>query len=230
VIKTAEQEHQIKLAIRDVVARNPLISVVQLQSSLKERGFKTANGKPWVFSAIISLLIVGVVLYGMWSLGKFGAESCDGNETGPAAVYCNIFSMLPKKDGGGVTVNTAPSATPRPPPRLPVNANFQREDLPPGVKKTVCVTMAIKVMNCRLTDGGFPDAVEIPSEFNGHFNAHLVEPSGIRLDEQWVYYKSPDGTIYGPEFPAPSPELTEIVPVTNWIRLQGSGIVQFTAK
>lgn len=42
--KSAEQEHQIRLAIRDVVARNPLISVLQLQSVLKERGFKTAEG------------------------------------------------------------------------------------------------------------------------------------------------------------------------------------------
>jgi hypothetical protein len=51
VIKTVEQEHQIKLAIRDVVARNPLISVVQLQNALKERGFITANGNAldWVY-------------------------------------------------------------------------------------------------------------------------------------------------------------------------------------
>jgi hypothetical protein len=34
-----------------VIARNPLISVVQLQYQLKERGFKTANGHPldWVY-------------------------------------------------------------------------------------------------------------------------------------------------------------------------------------
>jgi hypothetical protein len=46
VIKTAEQEHQLKLAIRDAIARNPLMSVVQLQDALKERGFKTAQGNP----------------------------------------------------------------------------------------------------------------------------------------------------------------------------------------
>ncbi len=44
--KSLDQELQIKLAIRDVVARNPLISVLQLQSVLKERGFKTAEGNP----------------------------------------------------------------------------------------------------------------------------------------------------------------------------------------
>jgi hypothetical protein len=51
VIKTAEQEYQLKLAIRNEVARNPLISVVQLQKALKERGFQTANGNPldWVY-------------------------------------------------------------------------------------------------------------------------------------------------------------------------------------
>jgi hypothetical protein len=46
VIKTAEQEVQLKLAIRDVVARNPIITVVQLQNTLRERGFHTANGNP----------------------------------------------------------------------------------------------------------------------------------------------------------------------------------------
>jgi hypothetical protein len=51
VIKTAEQEHQLKLAIRDVIARNPIISVVQLQNALKARGFVTAAGNPldWVY-------------------------------------------------------------------------------------------------------------------------------------------------------------------------------------
>jgi hypothetical protein len=46
VIKTAEQEHRLKLAIRNEVARNPIISVVQLQNVLKERGLKTAKGNP----------------------------------------------------------------------------------------------------------------------------------------------------------------------------------------
>jgi hypothetical protein len=46
VIKTAEQEHQVKLAIRNELARNPIISVVQLQNALKERGFQTAQGNP----------------------------------------------------------------------------------------------------------------------------------------------------------------------------------------
>lgn len=46
MIKTTEQEHQLKLAIRDIVARNPLISVVQLQNALKSKGFKTARGNP----------------------------------------------------------------------------------------------------------------------------------------------------------------------------------------
>jgi arginine repressor len=46
VIKIVEQEHQLKLAIRNELARNPIISVVQLQNALKERGFKTTQGNP----------------------------------------------------------------------------------------------------------------------------------------------------------------------------------------
>jgi hypothetical protein len=46
VIKTAEQEHLLKLAIRNEIARNPIISVVQLQNALKEHGFQTAQGNP----------------------------------------------------------------------------------------------------------------------------------------------------------------------------------------
>jgi hypothetical protein len=41
--KTHEQEHQLKLAIRDIVVRNPLVSVHQLRRDLAERGFKTAG-------------------------------------------------------------------------------------------------------------------------------------------------------------------------------------------
>jgi hypothetical protein len=44
VIKTAEQEIKLKLAIRDCIARNPLMTIVQLQNALKERGFKAAQG------------------------------------------------------------------------------------------------------------------------------------------------------------------------------------------
>ena len=44
--KIQESEHQLKLAIRDLVARNPLVSVSALQSALQERGFKTAQGNP----------------------------------------------------------------------------------------------------------------------------------------------------------------------------------------
>jgi len=43
--KTAEAEHQLKLAIRDVIARNPWVSVSALQRNLAERGFKTTNGR-----------------------------------------------------------------------------------------------------------------------------------------------------------------------------------------
>ena len=43
--KTVEQEHQLKLAIRDIVVRNPLILVHQLRRNLAERNFKTANGR-----------------------------------------------------------------------------------------------------------------------------------------------------------------------------------------
>ena len=43
---SAEQEQQLKLAIRDIVARNPLVSTHQLRRDLHERGFKTAAGNP----------------------------------------------------------------------------------------------------------------------------------------------------------------------------------------
>jgi hypothetical protein len=43
VRKTTETEHQLKLAIRDILAHDPLTSVQKLQRDLKTRGFKTAN-------------------------------------------------------------------------------------------------------------------------------------------------------------------------------------------
>lgn len=42
--KTAESEHQLRLAIRDILARDPLTSVQKLQRDLKLRGFQTAAG------------------------------------------------------------------------------------------------------------------------------------------------------------------------------------------
>jgi hypothetical protein len=44
--KSFETEHQLKMAIRDCLARNPLTSVLRLQADLQSRGFKTANGNP----------------------------------------------------------------------------------------------------------------------------------------------------------------------------------------
>lgn len=51
--KTAEQEVQLKLAIRDLVVRNPLISIHQLRRELVGKGFKTAEGNPldWYYVA-----------------------------------------------------------------------------------------------------------------------------------------------------------------------------------
>jgi|ERR1017187_7518562 hypothetical protein len=51
--KTPESEHQLKLAIRDIVARNPLVSVAALQRDLAERGFKTNQGNTldWYYVA-----------------------------------------------------------------------------------------------------------------------------------------------------------------------------------
>jgi hypothetical protein len=51
--KTAEAEHQLKLAIRDIVAGNPLVSVAALQRDLAERGFKTNQGNTldWYYVA-----------------------------------------------------------------------------------------------------------------------------------------------------------------------------------
>ena len=51
--KTYEAEFQLKLAIRDIIVRNPLTSVHQLRRDLAERGFKTAQGNPldWYYVA-----------------------------------------------------------------------------------------------------------------------------------------------------------------------------------
>jgi hypothetical protein len=51
--KTPEAEHQIKLAIYDIIVRDPLLSVSALQQSLHERGFKTVQGNPldWYYVA-----------------------------------------------------------------------------------------------------------------------------------------------------------------------------------
>jgi hypothetical protein len=43
VFRAKEQEQNLELAIRDIVVRDPLISVVRLQNELKERKFKTAQ-------------------------------------------------------------------------------------------------------------------------------------------------------------------------------------------
>jgi hypothetical protein len=44
--KSAEQEQKLKLAIRDVMGKNPLISVYALQKELKNKGFQTYEGNP----------------------------------------------------------------------------------------------------------------------------------------------------------------------------------------
>ena len=46
-------EERLKLAVRDVVGRNPLISVRALQNELKEKGFQTQQGNPlgWQYVA-----------------------------------------------------------------------------------------------------------------------------------------------------------------------------------
>jgi hypothetical protein len=51
--KTQESEDQLKLAIRNLVARNPLLSVSGLQRASQERGFKTTQGNPldWYYVA-----------------------------------------------------------------------------------------------------------------------------------------------------------------------------------
>jgi hypothetical protein len=51
--KTPEAERQLKLALRDIVARNPLVSVAALQRDLAERGFKTNQGNTvdWYYVA-----------------------------------------------------------------------------------------------------------------------------------------------------------------------------------
>src|SRR5467141_3608050 len=51
--KTAEQEVQIKHAVRDLIVRNPLISGHQLCRDVAAKGFMTANGNPlgWYYVA-----------------------------------------------------------------------------------------------------------------------------------------------------------------------------------
>jgi hypothetical protein len=50
---TKVSEESLKLAVRDIVGRNPLIAVRALQNELKERGFITAQGNPldWQYVA-----------------------------------------------------------------------------------------------------------------------------------------------------------------------------------
>ena len=42
--ESSETEHQLRMAVRDILARDPLTSVQKLQRDLKERGFQTAAG------------------------------------------------------------------------------------------------------------------------------------------------------------------------------------------
>jgi hypothetical protein len=53
--KTAEQEVNLKLAIRNIIVRNPLISGHQLCRDLAEQKFTTAQGNPldWFYVAKI---------------------------------------------------------------------------------------------------------------------------------------------------------------------------------
>jgi hypothetical protein len=54
--RTAEQEQKLKLTIRDEIGRNPLISVLQLQSVLKTRGFQTNDGNPLSWHYVAKLI------------------------------------------------------------------------------------------------------------------------------------------------------------------------------
>jgi hypothetical protein len=176
---------------------------------------------------------IGAILYGLWSWGKYGGEACTGDEVDVAKAYCSIFGSVTKKEGG-VTVTTTPTPKPVSSPvkealhGLPSDANYRPEDLAQG-SKTQCTRITPKALNCRLTDGGFPDAIALPSEFHGDFYAHLIDPSGVPSEKQWVYYKV-NGNIYGPEFPGEFPQNFVNPPSTNWIRVQGSGIIQFTPQ
>jgi hypothetical protein len=69
--KSAESEHQLKLAIRDIVVRNPLVSVAALQRSLLDRGFKTTNGNPldWYY-------VAKVVRKDGWPRFQIGIAGC----------------------------------------------------------------------------------------------------------------------------------------------------------
>jgi hypothetical protein len=51
--KSAETEERLKLAVRDAIAANPVISVHALQAELKTRGFQTPQGNTldWYYVA-----------------------------------------------------------------------------------------------------------------------------------------------------------------------------------
>jgi len=82
-------------------------------------------------------------------------------------------------------------------------------------------------MHCRLTEGGFPDPIELPArEYSGTFVTHFVEPSGIPRKRQYVYYEI-DGVIFGPETPDKTiPE----VPGANYLQIQGKGILEIVSR
>jgi hypothetical protein len=54
--RTAEQEQRLKLAIRDEIGKNPLTSVLQLQSTLKAKGFQTNDGNPLSWHYVAKLI------------------------------------------------------------------------------------------------------------------------------------------------------------------------------
>lgn len=54
--RTAEQEQKLKLTIRDEIGRNPLISVLQLQSVLKAKGYQTNDGNPLSWHYVAKLI------------------------------------------------------------------------------------------------------------------------------------------------------------------------------
>jgi len=116
------------------------------------------------------------------------------------------------------------------PPRkvLPSNANYRPGNLPRGFRVPKCESPGLGALDCELTEGGFPDPIQIPPGWHGHFVTELINSAKVPADQEWVFYKFSNGNIYGPRFRPPSQEVN--VPTeAQSVRVQGRGKLRFKA-
>jgi hypothetical protein len=116
-----------------------------------------------------------------------------------------------------------------PPKRvLPASANYRPENLPRGLRVPKCESPGLGALDCELTEGGFPDPIQIPPGWHGHFVTELINNAKVPPDQEWVFYKFSDGNIYGPRFRPPSQEVN--VPTeAQSVRVQGRGKLRLKA-